>query len=87
MRDDDFSFRDFGSDFGQDRCDVLVRNPVEAITLDSGPAGLLWQGHQLGHPLMSAVKTGIKARDLRHAGQSIEGRLDRREVVRLMQGS
>jgi hypothetical protein len=34
---------------------------------------------------MVSMKTGVKASDLRHAGKSLVDRLNRREIVRLVQ--
>ena len=43
-------------------------------------------GEELGDPRMRPVERRIEAGDLRQIGKALGDRLDRREVVRLMQG-
>ena len=69
----------------QDRGDVLVREAVEAVALDAASRSSAGSGTSSATPDCAAMEAGVEAGDLRHAGQALGHRLDRGEVVRLMQ--
>ena len=77
---------DLRRDLRQHRRDVLVRQAVKAVALHAGVADLARQRHELGDRRLAAMKAGVEAGDLRHVAAGVRhDRLDRREVVRLMQ--
>ncbi len=84
VSDDDPPGGNLGRDRWQHRRDVLVRKPVESVALDARIPDLTWQRNELGYLGLATMKAGIEAHDLRHSGQTLPDRFDRREVVRLM---
>ena len=87
MRDDDAPFGNFRRDLRQDRRDVLVRQAVKAVSLHARLADFARQRNELGDCRLPAMEARVEAGDLRHAGQALEHRFDRRQVVRLMERS
>ena len=71
----------------QDRGDVLVRQAVEAVALHAGAADLAGQRHHFGDRRLTAMKARVEAGDLRHTGEPLGDRFDRREIVRLVERS
>ena len=69
----------------QHRRDVLVRQAVKPVSLDTRLSDVLGQRHQLGDRRLSAMEARVEAGDLRHAWQPRRGRVDRGEVVRLVE--
>jgi hypothetical protein len=58
---------------------------VETIPLHAGAADLCGQRNQLGHGWLTAMEARVEAGHLWHAGKALEHRLDRGQVMRLMQ--
>ncbi len=85
VRDDHPAARDLGRDGRQNRRDVLVREPVEAIALHAAAAEIARQRNDFGDHRLAAMEAGIETGDLGHAWQSLGHRIDRVEVVGLME--
>ena len=58
---------------------------MEAVTLHACVADLARQRYELRHSGLAAMKARVEADDLRHSRQPFPHRLDRRQVIRLME--
>ena len=87
VRDDSAPVGDLGRHLWQDRGDVLVRQAVESVALHDARADVARQRHDLGDGGLPPVEAGVEASYLRHAGKLLGDRVDRRQVVRLMERS
>ena len=85
VSDDHAPVGDLRRNLRQDRGDVLVRQAVEAVALHTGRADLARQRHELGDGRLAAMEARVEAGDLRHAGQPLRDRVNRREIVRLVE--
>src|SRR4051794_17364071 len=85
MRDNNPPIRDFWCDPRQHRCDVLVRQAMKPVSLDSLAAYFLRQGNQVSDRRLSSMKARIEACDLRHVGQTLRNCFDGTDVVGLVQ--
>ena len=85
MRHDDPALGDLWCDLRQDRGDVLVGQPVKAVALHAGAADLPGQRNQFRDGRLTAMEARVEAGDLRHAGKPLGHRVNRRQVVRLME--
>jgi hypothetical protein len=87
VRDDHASVGDLRRDLWQDRGKVFVRQAVEAVALHSCCADVAQQRNHLGDGRLAAMKAGVETGDLRHARKLLGDRVDRCQVVRLMERS
>src|SRR5215470_6523664 len=83
VRDHDAAAPRVTHDAGQDTRDVLVREAVEAVALDSRRGEVTRQRIELRHRLLGAMECGIEARDLGEAWRDSPDRAYRGEVVGL----
>jgi len=60
---------------------------METITLQPVFDDLTRQRYEVCDRIMATMKTSVKTSHLRHVGQTFENRLDRGEIVRLVQRS
>ena len=74
-----------GATVGRTDAMYSVREPMKAISLDARAADVARQRDHFGNGRHSPMKARIEAGDLRYAGQSFGHRIDRREIVRLME--
>ena len=58
---------------------------MEAVTLDTGIADLARQGNEFRDRRLAAMEARVEAGDLRHTGETLPDRVDRREIVGLVQ--
>jgi hypothetical protein len=85
MRHDNAAIGDFGRVLRQYRCDVFVRQAVEAVASYAFLVKRVGERKGLLDVWRSAVKSSVEARHLRQAGVEGHRHLDRREIVRLVQ--
>jgi hypothetical protein len=69
MSDDYTAVRDLMREARQNRSDVFVRQPVEAITLNAGAPHFTRNRHQFGNRGLAAMKRRVEAGDLRTPGR------------------
>src|SRR4051794_1522974 len=74
-------------DVRQHAGDVLVGQAVKAVTAHAAPGNRGWQRERLRHLGLHPMKGGIEAGYLRQLWPRPGEDTDRRQVVRLMQGS
>ena len=60
---------------------------MKAVALNAGATDLAREGNQLGDGRLAAVEARVEAGHLRHTRKPFGHRVNRREVVRLMEGS
>jgi hypothetical protein len=83
---DDYPARgNFRRNLGQDPGDILVRQPMKAVTPDAFVVISARQREQVGHFRVIPVKSRVEARDLRDLRVHGPRRLDVIQVVRQMQ--
>ena len=58
---------------------------MKAVSLHAVLAKIARQRHQFGDCRLAAMKAGVEAGNLRHAGQALGDGFDGRQIVRLMQ--
>ena len=85
VRDDDAPVGDLRRHLGSTDAMYSYDRPWKPYRCTPRVADLARQRHQLGDRRLAAMKAGVEAGDLRHVGQPLGDRFDRREVVRLMQ--
>src|SRR5690242_19597840 len=85
MGDNDSPACDLRSDTREHRCDVLVGQTMEAVSLNPGMADFAGQWNHFCYRRLSPMETGIETCNLRNAGKSLRDGFDRRNIVRLMQ--
>ena len=85
MGDDDAAVGLLAQCAGQCSRDVLVRQSVKAVTAQAVCGNGVRQRQRLRDRGLGAVERGIKTCDLREFGAQFAQRLDRRQVVRLVQ--
>src|SRR4030095_9120150 len=85
MRDYDPGFGNRGRHRWQNGGNVLIGQPVEAVSLQARFANLRWKWDEFCDLRMSGMKTRIKTGDLRHTRQAFEDGIDGYEVVWLVQ--
>ena len=86
MSNDDTSRGNARCDFRKSLGNELVLQTVKAIATDTFGKQMIRDSKPVGDFRMPAVKRGIKARDLKNAGPTLQKRLYRGEIVRLVQG-
>ena len=85
VQDDAAAARRLRVELRQDRCDVLVRQAVEAVALHAGVVQLAGQGEHLRELRLGAMERRVEASHLRQLGPALEQEPDRRQVVGLVQ--
>ena len=85
MRDYDPGLGNRGRHRWQNGGNVLIGQPVEAVSLQARFANLRWKRDEFCDLRMAGMKTRIKTGDLRHARQAFEDGIDGYEVVWLVQ--
>ena len=63
----------------------LVRQAVETEALQTGCTEIARQGHDFGDGRLAPMEARVETGDLRHAGKPFRDRVNRRQVVRLME--
>src|SRR4029434_330990 len=85
VRHDHTAVCDLGRLLAQHGGDVFVGQAVEPVALHASATDLARQRHDLRDLGLSAMETRIETGDLRHARETLGHRIDRTQVVRLME--